>query len=303
MPFIARYFNLFIALCICLLSAIALIENYYVTKFPGNNYFPPGSIVMVIILFLTWLGTYLLFDRYSQYYKMMRELVFFFLIMSVVAIATNAAQFAPFNPIDKQLLLIDQALGIQLENVVAWSDSKPWLRTILAISYDSLPLQMTYLPLILIFARKYSYLREYYSLLLITTLIGFVFYYFWPTIGPASAIGSPYFTVYQYATGIKFAEIHNHIRPSTIEGGMIAMPSFHMIWALLCLNLSRSWPVVFLLLLPLNFLLLASCVLLGWHYFIDLVGSFIVLLVAYFIYTRYATNPTLHVSFLDSPVG
>jgi hypothetical protein len=288
MPIIARYFNLLMAVFICFLSAIALIANYYVTNFPGNDYFPPGSSVMAVILFLIGLGTYLLFDKDSNHYKIMRELFYFFLVMSVVALATNATQFAPFNPIDKQLISIDKTLGIQLENAVAWVNSIPWLRTTLAISYDTLPLQMTYLPLILIFARKFNYLREYYSLLLITTLIGFIFYYFWPTIGPASAIGSPYFTVYQYATGIKFAEIHNRMPPTTIEGGMIAMPSFHMIWALLCLNLSRCWPVIFLLLLPVNLLLLASCVLLGWHYFIDLVGSFIVLLAAYFIYTRYA---------------
>lgn len=284
MSFIARYFNLLLAVFICFLSAIAVIVNYCVTQFLGNNYFPPDSSLIASVLFLIWLGTYLLFDRGSNYYKFARELVYFFLMISVIAFATNAVQLTPFSPIDNQLIKIDSFFGIHIEKIVAWIATKPWLTAILSLSYDSLPWQMAYLPLILIFARKFGYLREFYSLMLLTTLLGFIFYYFWPTVGPAAAIGSPYFTTYQYATGLKFIEIHNHLMPTTNEGGLIAMPSFHMIWALLCLNLSRCLPFIFFLLLPINLLLIASCVLLGWHYFIDLVGGVILLFIAQFIY-------------------
>ncbi|MBA2651582.1 MAG: phosphatase PAP2 family protein [Tatlockia sp.] len=303
MPIIARYFNLITAAIICLLSFIALVINHCISKFPGNDYFPPGVSLLIIILGLILLGSWLFFDKNSVYFKIARELVYYFLVISVVALATNAAQFAPFNPIDKHLVIIDNALGIHLEKIVAWIITQPWLTTILALSYDSLPLQMTYLPIILIFACKFSYLREYYALMLITTLIGFVFYYFWPTIGPASVLASPYFSPSQYATGIKFVEIHSRIQPSTIEGGMIAMPSFHAIWALLCLKLARCWPVLLAVLLPLNLLLIASCVLLGWHYFIDLVGSFVVLILAYFIYYRFVVVPSNKVNLNVGPGG
>ncbi len=291
MQFMVRYFNLLIAILICFLSAIALIANYSIYKFPGNDYFPPGSFVIAAILILIWLGTYLLFGKNSSFYQIMRELVYFFLLFAVIALATDAVQFTPFKPIDNYLIRIDKALGIELENIITWLANKPLLKMILGLSYDSLVLQMAYLPLILIVARKFSYLREYYSLLLLTTLFGFVFYYFWPTIGPASAIGSPYFSIYQYATGIKFTQIHNHIQPTTAEGGMIALPSFHTIWALLCLNLSRCFPLIFIFLLPLNLLVVFSCVLLGWHYFIDLAGSLLVLLASFLIYRLFAVVP------------
>ncbi|MBA2710275.1 MAG: phosphatase PAP2 family protein [Tatlockia sp.] len=293
MQFISRYFNLLISVLICLLSVIALIVNYFGFQFSGNDYFPPGSCVIAAILIITWLGTYLLFDINHACFKIMREMVYFFLLFALIAFATNAVQLTPFEPIDIFLIKLDRSFGIESEAIIAWLSNKNWLKSVLGLSYDSLPMQMAYLPLILIVARKFNYLREFYSLLLITTLFGFVFYYFWPTLGPASAIGSPYFTTYQYATGIKFTEIHNHIQPTTAEGGMIAMPSFHTIWALLCLRLSRCFSIIFFLLLPLNLLLILSCVLLGWHYFIDLIGSMVVLVAAYGVYRFFVAPLTL----------
>lgn len=279
-----KYFNLILAVIISVLSTIVFVLNYYVYQFPGNNYFPPQMTGLGIILILTLLGTYLLFDTNSNYFKIIRELIYFFLVISVIANATNAIQLTPFNPIDEQLISIDQAFSVHLEQIMAWAARIPWLNNILKLSYDSLSYQMAYLPFVMIFARKFSYLHEYYSLLFLTALLGFSFYYFFPTMGPASFMKSPYFVTEQYATGVKFAEIHRHIPPSTLDGGMIAMPSFHVIWACLCLYLSRCWPILFIVLVPLNILLIASCILLGWHYVIDLIGSFITLVLAYGIY-------------------
>lgn len=287
MPFYARYFNLIIAIVIGILSTVAFGTNHLIYKFPGNNYFPQEMPMMGIILTLTLIGAYLLFGIKSPYFKVARELVYFFLVVSVIANATNAIQLTPFDPIDRKLITTDHFLFINLQELMAWTANKPWFRTMLALGYDSLPFQMTYLPILIIFARKFSYIREYYTMLLLTALFGFSFYYFFPTMGPASFTSSPYFMAEQYATGVKFAELHHYIPPSTLDGGMIAMPSFHVIWAWLCLALIRCWPIVFILLIPVNLLLIVSCVLLGWHYFIDLIGSVIVLLLAYGIYFRF----------------
>jgi hypothetical protein len=275
-----------VAILICLLASTALVVNQLLNQFHGNNYFPPGSPLVGLSLLLILAGISLLFDKDHDLFKMSWTLFLFFLVMTVIAFATNALQFTPFEPIDNQLIAADASLGIHLDQIVEWTNSKPFFMTVLSKIYDSLPYQMCYLPLILILARKYSLLEEYYALLLISTLLGFTFYYFWPTIDPASSFKSAYFSPLQYATGIKFAEIHKQLSPTTIEGGMIAMPSYHVIWALLCLHLLRCWPLIFTIFLPINLLLVASCVLLGWHYFIDLLGSCVVLLLSYFIYTR-----------------
>lgn len=286
----SKYFNLILSVVITVLSTIVFVLNYYDYQFSANNYFPHQMPGLGIILILALLGSHLLFDTNSSYFKIVRELVYFFLVISVIANATNAIQLTPSNPIDEQLIAIDQAFSIHLEQIMAWTASIPWLSKMLKLSYDSLSYQMAYLPIMMIFARKFAYLHEYYSLLLLTALLGFSFYYFFPTMGPASFMQSPYFITEQYATGVKFTEIHHHIPPSTMDGGMIAMPSFHVIWACLCLYLSRCWPVLFIILLPLNILLIASCVLLGWHYVIDLIGSLITLTLAYGIYFLVKTD-------------
>ena len=192
MLFFAKYFILILAVIVSFLSTIAFAINYFVYQFPGNNYFPEQMPLIGLILFLGWIGAYLLFDEHSPYVQISRELVYFFLVISVVGFATNAVQLTPFRPIDKELIAIDR-IFFNLAEIIAWTTSIPWFKSILAIGYDSLPYQMSYLPFILILAQKNTYIREYYAMLLLTTLLGFSLYYFLPTMGPASFIKSPFF--------------------------------------------------------------------------------------------------------------
>ena len=76
-----------------------------------------------------------------------------------------------------------------------------------------------------------------YFLFITTALIGFTFYYFFPTTAPASIVNSPFF--------------------------------------------SEGLAVGFLILLPINGLLMASCLLLGWHYAIDILGAFLVIFLSH----------------------
>ncbi len=101
-------------------------------------------------------------------------------------------------------------------------------------------------------------------------------------------IDSPFFTEAQRATGIKFTQIHAHTKPDTFKGGMIAFPSFHVIWAWLCAFLIRDWPIAFGLLFILNTVVMLSCVLLGWHYILDIFGSILVIILAHMIHQKRA---------------
>ncbi|CEK10586.1 phosphatase PAP2 family protein [Legionella hackeliae] len=279
----SNHCSIIAAFALSLLATIALVINHLFYKFPGNNYFPPNILLIALILFLGFLGSYLQFGRSNMVVKMTRELIYYFLVMSVIAFATNAIQYTPFTPIDDKLFALEAAANINLVKIVAWTQRSALFTQLLVYIYDSLPYQMSILPLVAIIMRKFSYLREYYCLLLISSLIGFTIYYFYPTVAPATFFKSELFSPEQYATGIKFSEIHQHIPPSTIDGGMIAFPSFHAIWAWLCLYLMRWSRFIFFLLLPINLLLIASCVLLGWHYPIDLIASGLILAVTHYL--------------------
>ncbi|MCA0403664.1 MAG: phosphatase PAP2 family protein [Proteobacteria bacterium] len=271
------------------LSLIALFINSFFIKFSGNNYFPPGFWGIGLILTLILSGLFLIFEKNSYYYQTGQEFFYFFIVYSIIALATNAVQFTPFRPVDLSLIKIDSYLGIHLASLMSKTANYPRFKTILEFSYLSLAYQMAYLPILFIVLQKIAHLREYYCLLFLTAILGFSLYYFFPTMGPASFIKSNLFTEEQFATGLKFTEIHSFHIPSTSEGGLIALPSFHAIWAFLCILLTRSIPILFYISLILNSLLISSCVLLGWHYFIDIVAAAIILSLAYFIYFRYTS--------------
>lgn len=261
--------------------------NELIYQYPGNNYFPENIALIPITLFLIKLGLWLSVEKNSIYHQASNELIFFMVVMSVIAFASNAIQLTPFPPIDSKIIFLESMLDVHLTTLMEWTNSLPAFKRVLIYVYDSLPYQMSLLPLTLIVAGRFTTLKEYYFLILVTALLGFTLYYFFPTIAPASSIQSPLFSQGQFATGIKFNEIHHHQYPSTIDGGLIAFPSFHVIWALLCLYLVKDWPILLTILSINNSLLIASCVLLGWHYPTDVIASLIVVFLSYLLMSRY----------------
>jgi len=287
-------FILSIALILSFLSCIALSVNYFIFQYPGNNYFPPQTVYILFALILMYAGLLLQLGPDSFHTKLLKETLFFFMVMTIIGFASNAAQYTPFNTIDQHIVKLEASLHINSKAILAWTHTKPIFKAVLEFVYDSLPYQMIYIPLFIIATQRLSILREYYFLLLFVTTLGFTFYYFFPTTGPASVIDSIYYSEGQRATGLKFLQLHEHFQPTTMEGGMIAFPSYHVIWAWLSLYVLKDFTLLFKVLLPHNLLLAMSCVLLGWHYSIDIFGSIIVILMAHgayhFIYIRTVKN-------------
>lgn len=275
-------YTLLCAGLIVLLSISALLVNYTVYQYPANNYFPPDVLFLLLILIFFYLGLLVFFGKNSRVSAAGLELLYFFGVMSLVALATNATQLTPFTPIDNKIIAFEHAVHIDMAAVVEWTHQHPYFKLLLSLLYDSLPYQMCVIPLLVLALGKFNLLRDYYLLLLITTLVGFTFYYFYPTTAPASVINSPFFSPYQRATGLKFQQLHQHINPYTIEGGLIALPSFHAIWALLCVYLVKQWRTIFFILLVINLALIASCVLLGWHYPSDVIAAAILVSLSYY---------------------
>lgn len=282
----------FLIALLLFLSLLIIFINEVLYQFPANNFFPQHMLVLTSSLILINWGLILLFGRHTAPSEAGMEFFRLFAVMSLIVLATNAVQLTPFPPIDQKILALEEYYHIHIPSILAWSYAHPYFKNCLGFVYDSLPYQMSLLPLIPIAAGKRALMKEYYFLLLFSTLLGFGFYYFFPTTAPASIIKSPYFFSEQLATGLKFYQIHHHISPTTNEGGLIALPSFHTVWALLNVYLLKEWPIARNLLLMVNTLLIAACVLLGWHYLIDVVAAFFVVAVSYYLLTL--CKPTAH---------
>ena len=276
-----------IVLLFIVCSSIALGVNATYFHYPGNYYYPKQTPWILMILSLIYGGLCLQYGKDSPATQKIREILFLFLSMALIIIGCTAIQYTPFPPIDKHILEWGQWMHIDLAKLVPGSSTHPTLYHCMDVLYESLAYQMTYLPLLLILFGHFKRMHEYYFLLLLTAFIGYAFYYFFPTTAPASVIDSPYFTEAQRATGLKFAQIHAHIKPSTYRGGMVAFPSFHVIWAWLCAYLIRDWRFAFALLLTLNTAIAFSCVLLGWHYILDVIASIAVLGMAHYTYFKF----------------
>lgn len=264
-----------------LISLCENVINKLYFNYPGNNYFSNSWLGIPIFLLLNYIGMYLLLGRNSPWLNLNKEANYLFIVISLIAIASNSVQYTPFKTIDRDILLLEEKLHINMAAILTFTNSHLTLKHYLIFSYDFLVYQMLGAPIILIFKRQVHRLAEFYSLLLISSIIGFTFYYFFPTTAPASMVASSFFTQSEYATGLKFHQIHQHIFPTTIDGGLISMPSFHVIWAWISLFALRNYKITFVFLFIVNLFLVASCVLLGWHYVLDIAGSMLVLIISH----------------------
>lgn len=277
--------SLFFCLLFLIISSIIYSINFLYLHYPGNNYFPDGATYALLTLGFTYWGVVLLFEKKHTLAQYIKEIGFLFFVMSVIAYATNAIQYTPFPIIDKYLIHCDSFFHVSIDQ---------WIHPniILTWAYESLSIQLCAIPLWVIYKKQYQVLYQFYELLLICTMLGFMFYYFFPSTGPASHFHSVYFTKAQYATGLKFNQIHHYISPTTLEGGLIACPSFHVIWAACCTYLLKPWKILFAITGGLNILLSIACVILGWHYFTDILMSFFLLLILYFLHKLLSNKRT-----------
>jgi membrane-associated phospholipid phosphatase len=196
--------------------------------------------------------------------------------------ATTAVQLTPFKPIDQFLLKIDLLLHFHAAKIMETLYNHPiFVKFFLYKAYNFLNYEVLLLPAFLIFFRYFNVLKEFIFYVLITLLIGYLIYYFFPTTAPASILYSPHFLPEQLNTGKKFYELHHYISPESGAGGLIAMPSFHVLWALICQQSTWHLKWLWLILLPLNILIILAALLLGWHYLADILGSACILGIAW----------------------
>lgn len=274
------------SLCL-LVSLISSLLNTFVFHYTGIKYYPVGALQTCFTVILLYFATYNRFGKHNKITQMAKLLLIFFAILAVVAIITTAAQYTPFPLIEEAIL---KAEPFDLIAIIVWAKQHPSIYNILFFVYNSLNFEIAVLPLLLIMSLKKEYLYEYFILILYTAIIGFGFYYFYPSNGPATLLNPDYFENYQIAVSVRFDEIHKHLPPSSLEGGLVACPSFHVIWAWLTVYAIRPFRKLYYVLLPYNMLIAIACIMLGWHYVIDIFASVVILGIAHGLCVMHGTT-------------
>jgi hypothetical protein len=202
------------------------------------------------------------------------------LAMVAMAALTTGAQYAPFPPIDAALARWDAALGCDGPAVLRWTAARPALRSALGACYASTDLQLALAPLAAALAPDRRRRRVLLHAMIYALLAGTLFYYLFPSSGPAGVYAGPDYLPVQRWTSEKFALVHAARPGATLAGGMIAFPSFHVAWSVLATDAARARRALFWPVAALNAVVIASTVLLGWHFLVDALAGIALALAA-----------------------
>ncbi len=191
-------------------------------------------------------------------------------------ILVNSVQSTPFSPIDMWLLKADRMMGFNTSIMMAWTHNHPHIHKLFNIAYAGLVFELLGIPILLTIFNGRRSLEIFYIAQLSSMIVGSLIYYFWPTVAPSGIVHSPYFLHMQDDTSQRFYQIHHYLKPTSQDGGLIAFPSFHVIWAILLTNACRAKKIFFYPMVCFNIVVILSTVFLGWHYVTDVIGGFVV---------------------------
>jgi hypothetical protein len=270
------------------LSALLAAINCAAFHYTGICYFPRYDTPLICLgLQFAFLDRcYLHVSPRTSF--IVRNCAFYLLANVVMALFVSALQFTPFLPIDAALQRWDRSLHFDTAEVLARMAAHPRLRVFLDRCYITTDAQIALAPLAAGFAHDRRRMRVYLYAFVYASLAGGMFYYFFPSSGPASVYLSPHFAQVQLLTSAKFYWVHHRQPVTTFLGGMIAFPSFHVAWAVLTTYAALPYRRLFWGAAALNALVVASTLLLGWHYLVDVPAG--LLLGALSLYAGEATH-------------
>ncbi len=259
------------------IGVILLLINQFTVNYSGNLWFSaPWQHAALPLLCLSVFLLYFQEIISHRLYLIMYVLVFYCLSLAAGLILTQGIQLTPFQPIDHWLLSLDQSLGFNQEQLITFTYRHSYFCNLLIKAYDSITWQLVIFPFVMAYFLCERSVKIFLLSMLISYPIGLLIYYFFPATAPASAIHNAYFIGMQDDTYIKFYQIHHHLKITTADGGIIVVPSFHIIWATLIIYLTRAKKWLFYPVLAWNIILMVSTVALGWHYLFDVFAGLIV---------------------------
>lgn len=258
-----------------LLSFVLIGINSATARFTGICYFPKEFIPFIFVALNALFTGLWIAKRSPRNSFILTDGGFYGVTMIASAALVTGIQYTPFAPIDATLAHWDAMLGYDTVAVLSRVAAHPVLRFVLNRIYESTDLLLILAPFPALWRNDRRVMRVYLHAIVYTFLAGCLFYYFFPSSGPASVFQSPDFLPIQRATYMKYAQVHSRLPVTTYLGGMIAFPSFHVAWAVLTTYAALPDRRLFRAAVIWNTLVVVSTVVLGWHYVVDVPAGLI----------------------------
>ena len=174
--------------------------------------------------------------------------------------------------VDAQLAAMDAALGVNVGHLAMWTRAHPVVSLVLSIAYATLVAQFAIVQLVAgLGLRDRSAVWEYAWHFTVCATVTLVSSALWPA---ASA-----FQYFGYTSTLPQGRFIAHfaaLRAGTMASidfqdleGLISVPSFHVLGALMIMWVLRKHWLTRLIAIPVNVLLIAATVLSGAHYLVD----------------------------------
>jgi len=270
-----------------LISLIFVIVNWLGYDYSGVAYFHPSSFWFVPVFAVTSVLAWMVrFEspRVALFFFVLGLLYVFTLLFQF---ATYAAQFTPFHLDDWFFYRIDQWFGFNSIAIFRFSQDHLIVKLVSHLVYDSLNYQMLCIPLILALLLERRQIDVFFTACLVSGIVGYVIYYFFPTTDPANVIHTVRFLQSEYQVIVQFHGIHNYQKIVGIAP-LIGFPSFHVIWAMILAYVCKNRKWLFYPILLLNILLIISTLTSGWHFLISVLGGFIIAVGSLYLAERWS---------------
>ncbi|MDF1760297.1 MAG: phosphatase PAP2 family protein [Coxiellaceae bacterium] len=260
-------------------AAVIIIVNMLYIKYSAISnilLFPPAGAAGFLLLYISFLN---LRKKYHYISSFFISLLYTILFVYTMFLICGAALLTPSdNLLNYQLLNWDLALGFHQLAIIKWADKHVILHKLLNWGYDSWTIQLGLVAPILGLLKRYKEMRQWIAASLLAIFIAAMIYYIWPSLPPASVFTSYHFDDTCYTCINRFYLLHTYRQFNYISCGLIVFPSCHVIWALLNTYAFRHikwilWPMIIL-----NLFLIAATVVLGMHFLVDIIASFVIFL-------------------------
>lgn len=259
-----------ILVMLAIATALSLF-NLFTYKYQASSYIGFDNFLSMLPTILIYYIARELRSSHSHLAFLLEAFCTIIFISVLINFFSMAIQYTPFQLHDAQVLQWDLDLGFNQIAIINWFHQFPVFINLLKISYSIMITQVFAAPLVLALLQQQRRFDVFINVCLITSIIGYVFYYFFPTAGPADTLSSVYFTQAMAEIPIRFYDVQHYIPNNHIAGGIIALPSFHVIWAICVAYSFKNYKMIFYPLLAWNTLAIIATIALGWHYLIDVI--------------------------------
>ena len=273
------------SLIVVVIMFLFSIVTYFYNKMHGSYSFAATEPQFLRDFIGVWImyrfSTLIKYDRIRRLISAICFTVFCFIASFMAA---NAISGTPsLHLLNWSLLAADVKLGFNQVALLNWTFQHPWLVSILHFAYNSWAPQFIIVPIALALFARSVHIAEWTYATLLALVIGGLIYFFFPSSSPASVLVSPYLPGSSYVCIAHFYGAHHALGIDANGCGLIDFPSFHVIDAVLNTLALRRVKVLGIIMLILNLLMIASTLMLGYHFLVDVIAGTAIAFFTYYV--------------------